>query len=572
MLLFFRNRLLPDNGKPWYVVDTNVLIDCINIIPNGDNEHPQKPTIDLDNANIIIPEVVLDEMDRIVHDDKKPAELKIVVKELLRRIRKILDEDYKPTTFTELFKLDTPHETAGDGRCFYFLPLHKNFVQSLPIQFDENYTDGDILATVITAKLALHGVRVDGKARLRKVEKIMRKDTKVTLLTNDIRFIARALNYGVRALPFEFEVPEPYTGRRDLVVPQSLLNQFLGSTTLPLKDWEAAMPDQPPLIANEYIVMYSSDETKDKDDNLYRRIGYYDVNLGAIVHIRKTHVEGITITNPGQIIYLDALTRPDITSVICQGPAGSGKTYVSTVWSYQACKKNLYSASIVVPRQDDNGLGALPGDLNNKMDIFVQPIKDSLRSLFHMNYKKDQKRTEELAKLEKKESSKSKKHGHKRACEDDEAYEMYEKTRNKKTQKNNRNSSKANDSPMRRIENNVQSAWERNFQVVPIANAQGRSFLGQYVFCDEFQDQNIIAAKTMTTRLGEGAKLVLVGDIDQIHAPHVNRGNSGLTFASMILKGNPLAAQVAFLSTEVKRSEFAQLVVQALKKQGAKEK
>ena len=113
MLLFFKNRLLPDNGKPWYVVDTNVLIDCINIIPNGDNEHPQKPTIDLDNANIIIPEVVLDEMDRIVHDDKKPAELKIVVKELLRRIRKILDEDYKPTpSCSSWILLMKPQETA----------------------------------------------------------------------------------------------------------------------------------------------------------------------------------------------------------------------------------------------------------------------------------------------------------------------------------------------------------------------------------------------------------------------------------------------------------------------------
>ena len=558
-------RLIVMNGKPCYIPDTNVYIDYPNAIPNGNHEQPQEPTIDLSHANIIVTVVTIYELDRIVHDREKPADLRIIAKELIRRICNLIAKNFGPVSLSELNSLSKPLVIEDDDRCFFIVPMHKNFMRSLPYNLDESNPDDAILATVFAVKLALQGIAVDGTAKSEEVEEAIKNDDRVTLLTNDCRFRATALMYGVNSLPFEYKVPEPYTGRRDVVVPKDFFIDFLGENQISLEKWEKAMPNQPPLVANEYLVMYEEGVPRDEyDDILYRRIGYYDVKAGAIVHIKKTHVDGIQTTNPGQVIYLDALSRPDITAVIAKGPAGSGKTYTSTIWSLSACRNHRYLGSIIVPRQDDNGLGALPGDLNNKMDLYVQPVKDSLRSYFQRQFKKhdiveEDDEDEEV-------NSKPKKRRKKSYDEEDEAYPAHKKSRGDSSSKENRKKSK-DKSPMRAVENSVMTTWTSHFQVVPIANAKGRSFQGLFVFCDEFQDQNITAATTMITRLGEGAKLVLSGDIDQIHAPHINRGNSGLTYASAILKGNPMAAQVTFLENEVKRSEFVRSVVESLKKQ-----
>jgi phosphate starvation-inducible PhoH-like protein len=95
--------------------------------------------------------------------------------------------------------------------------------------------------------------------------------------------------------------------------------------------------------------------------------------------------------------------------------------------------------------------------------------------------------------------------------------------------------------------------WSNWFSSVPIENARGRDFSYELVIYDEFQDQSRTQADTLIKRLGEGGKVVIAGDVDQIHAPYLDRNNNGLVYASRLLFDNPMVAQVCFTEDEVVR-------------------
>ena len=104
------------------------------------------------------------------------------------------------------------------------------------------------------------------------------------------------------------------------------------------------MPSERRLIANEFIVMRLDDEStypKDFDPNnnpYFLHIGRYDKDQDAIVPLKYVSGFPILPKNAGQAIYAEALMDPDFAAVICTGPAGSGKTYMATVYGYNACK------------------------------------------------------------------------------------------------------------------------------------------------------------------------------------------------------------------------------------------
>lgn len=77
--------------------------------------------------------------------------------------------------------------------------------------------------------------------------------------------------------------------------------------------------------------------------------------------------------------YIKAIVNNDI--VICQGPAGTGKTHIAIgmgVWSlHRKDVKRIIIARPVV--EAGESLGFLPGELEKKMDPFVRPCFDELR-------------------------------------------------------------------------------------------------------------------------------------------------------------------------------------------------
>jgi len=94
-------------------------------------------------------------------------------------------------------------------------------------------------------------------------------------------------------------------------------------------------------------------------------------------------------------------------------------------------------------------------------------------------------------------------------------------------------------------------------EVVPLAFIRGRTFSNTFLIVDEAQNSTIHELKTIITRVGEGSKIVLLGDIEQIDTPYLDTMSNGLTIAIEKLKGEDLFGHVTL--TKGERSEVATL-------------
>ena len=93
----------------------------------------------------------------------------------------------------------------------------------------------------------------------------------------------------------------------------------------------------------------------------------------------------------------------------------------------------------------------------------------------------------------------------------------------------------------------------------------GRSIQDAFIIYDEFQDQNISQADTLIKRLGTDGKIIITGDLGQIHAPYIDPSSSGLAYASRMLMNSPLVAQVCFTEDEVIRHPLVRMVAERQK-------
>ena len=112
----------------------------------------------------------------------------------------------------------------------------------------------------------------------------------------------------------------------------------------------------------------------------------------------------------------------------------------------------------------------------------------------------------------------------------------------------------------RSLKDRVELIWDNWFSSIPIENARGRDFSYELAIYDEFQDQSVSQADTLIKRLGTDGKIVISGDIEQIHAPYIDSSSSGLVYASRILMDSPMVAQVCFTEEEVIRHPLVKMI------------
>jgi PhoH-like ATPase len=99
-------------------------------------------------------------------------------------------------------------------------------------------------------------------------------------------------------------------------------------------------------------------------------------------------------------------------------------------------------------------------------------------------------------------------------------------------------------------------------QVEPLTYIRGRSLPQQYLIVDEAQNLTPHEVKTIITRCGEGTKIVLTGDPFQIDNPYVDSTSNGLSVAAHRFRGQPIAGQIVM--TKGERSELAELAANLL--------
>ena len=99
-------------------------------------------------------------------------------------------------------------------------------------------------------------------------------------------------------------------------------------------------------------------------------------------------------------------------------------------------------------------------------------------------------------------------------------------------------------------------------EVAPIPYIRGRTFNNAFVIVDEAQNATIHELKTIITRMGQGSKIVLLGDIDQIDTPYIDRQSNGLSIVIDRFQKSKLGAHVNL--TKGQRSDLASIASEIL--------
>ncbi len=98
-------------------------------------------------------------------------------------------------------------------------------------------------------------------------------------------------------------------------------------------------------------------------------------------------------------------------------------------------------------------------------------------------------------------------------------------------------------------------------EVAPLAFMRGRTLAHAYVILDEAQNTTQVQMKMFLTRMGEGTRMVVTGDLSQIDLPAGVR--SGLKDAIETVEGLPGIAVVRFDKRDVVRHPLVALIVEA---------
>lgn len=98
--------------------------------------------------------------------------------------------------------------------------------------------------------------------------------------------------------------------------------------------------------------------------------------------------------------------------------------------------------------------------------------------------------------------------------------------------------------------------------IAPLSYIRGRTFDNAFVIVDEAQNATIHELKTVVTRVGEGSKIVLMGDTDQIDTPYIDKKSNGLSIVIDRLRDSDLMAHIHLPRGE--RSKLATLASRSL--------
>ena len=96
----------------------------------------------------------------------------------------------------------------------------------------------------------------------------------------------------------------------------------------------------------------------------------------------------------------------------------------------------------------------------------------------------------------------------------------------------------------------------------PITYIRGRSIPMQFMVIDEAQNLSPHEVRTIVSRVGEGTKIILCGDIGQIDSPYLDSSSNGLTHVIDRMREHPISGHVSLDKTE--RSELARLSAELL--------
>ena len=340
---------------------------------------------------------------------------------------------------------------------------------------------------------------------------LLNQKKKIILVTKDIVVRIRAQTMGIPVEDFTTDqapVEETkYTGRVEVFAPDEYFTLFR-KQGMPVDVLYTAGKNGTRIpvtaVENEFFVIASDIQ---RPRHLLGRM-----EKGKVVPLRYENRRpfGVRPRNVGQrflqeALMIDALHIP---LVIIKGPAGTAKTFYSMAVGLDKVIDHAGEEyrKILVCRsnsQFDTDIGFLPGTEQDKISPLLRPIRDNLEILMRQDTKSS------------------------RQSEDDMAVRIDYL-----------------------FSSGIIEAEAMNFM-------RGRSITDTWLVIDEAQNLTPRQVKGIITRVGEGTKVILLGDTAQIDNPMIDDRTNGLSYAAVRMKGSPLCIQLTMSFEECERSPLA---------------
>ena len=243
------------------------------------------------------------------------------------------------------------------------------------------------------------------------------------------------------------------------------------------------------LTTNEYIILVSNANEKKS------ALGRFVNKMTPIQQVRvsKRGIWGISPRNKEQFFLMDALMNPDIQLVTAIGKAGSGKTVVALATALeQTLEKTEGGYSRIIVSRPVQPLGKEIGFLPGEINEKMSPWLMPIQDNLQFLMGNDKV-----------------------------TLDMY--------------------------------LDAGTIEIEALTYIRGRSIANAFIIIDECQNLSMHEIKTIITRIGEGTKIVLIGDVEQIDNIYVNSTTNGLTHAVEKFKNFELAAHVTLNKGERSR-------------------
>ena len=437
----------PKKKNKLFVLDTNVILHdstCIHHFQEND---------------IAIPITVLEELDNFKRGNEQ---INYHARDFLRDLDEITGDN--------LFKKGV---SLGNNLGKIRIVVNQSWDKELLEVFREDIPDVRILNTAL---------------RLNKQE----PNAIIVLVTKDTNLRMKAKAMGILAQDYTTDkiesVDKIYTGRRLIEDISSKSIDTLFKKPFEIKSGE--VPEVKAPIPNENFILRNGTKSA---------LATYNSSEDQFVRVDKTPAYGIVPRNSEQAFALAALTNPKIQLVTVSGKAGTGKTLLALASALE-CRsqyRQIYLARPIVPLSNRD-IGYLPGDIQSKIDPYMQPLWDNLGVIRHQFKENDPKSLK--------------------------INEMLE---------------------------------QEKLVITPLAYIRGRSLQKAFFIVDEAQNLTPHEVKTIITRAGEGTKVIFTGDIYQIDQPYLDKLSNGLSYLINRMTNQKIFAHITLEKGE--RSYLADL-------------
>lgn len=342
----------------------------------------------------------------------------------------------------------------------------------------------------------LHGDKADNRILAIAFAEMKAKGAEnVTFITKDINLRIKADALGIPAEDYESSkvtIEELFSGVSVFDVSADDITTFYSDKKLAI--------DDPALYPNTFVIL------RDRDNPSHSAVGRFDVRQGSVVPLitASEGVWGLHPKNVEQTFALDLLLNDDCQLVSLVGKAGTGKTLLAIAAGLQKTLdegkfQRLLVSRPIFPMGKD--VGYLPGDIEQKLNPWMQPIFDNIEFLMG--------------------GAESSRH-------------------------------------RRGAARGIQELMSQGMiNIEPLTYIRGRSLPNQFLIVDEAQNLTPHEIKTILTRAGENTKVVLTGDCYQIDNPYVDSSSNGLAHVVERMKHEELSGHITLMKGE--RSPLAEL-------------